>query len=51
MVAGDRNLALLHRALLLEYTTLAWNVIGTVIMVAATIEARWLPSRVSASIR
>ena len=36
----DRNLALLRRALLLEYTTLTWNVIGTVIVVAAAIEAR-----------
>src|SRR5260370_2261220 len=30
---------LLRRGLLLEYTTLAWNVIGTVVMVAAAIKA------------
>jgi len=31
---------LLKRGLLLEYTTLAWNVVGTVVIVAAAIEAR-----------
>src|SRR5260370_10923534 len=30
---------LLRRGLLLEYTTLAWNVIGTVVIVAAAIKA------------
>jgi len=40
MVAGHQNLALLRRALLLEYTTLTWNVVGTVIVVTAAIEAR-----------
>jgi divalent metal cation (Fe/Co/Zn/Cd) transporter len=30
---------LLRRGVLLEYTTLAWNVIGTVVMVAAAIKA------------
>jgi divalent metal cation (Fe/Co/Zn/Cd) transporter len=34
------DLALLRRGLLLEYTTLAWNVVGTVIVVVAAIEAR-----------
>jgi divalent metal cation (Fe/Co/Zn/Cd) transporter len=40
MLAGNRNLPLLRRGLLLEYMTLAWNVVGTVIVVAAAIEAR-----------
>jgi divalent metal cation (Fe/Co/Zn/Cd) transporter len=31
---------LLRRGLLLEYTTLAWNVVGTVIVVAAAVQAR-----------
>ena len=31
---------LLKRGLLLEYTTLAWNVVGTVIVVAAAIKSR-----------
>jgi hypothetical protein len=31
---------LLRRGLLLEYTTLAWNVVGTVVIVAAAINAR-----------
>jgi hypothetical protein len=30
---------LLRRGLLLEYTTLAWNVVGTVVVVAAAIKA------------
>jgi hypothetical protein len=37
---GQHNLTLLRRGLLLEYTTLAWNVVGTVIVVVAAIEAR-----------
>jgi divalent metal cation (Fe/Co/Zn/Cd) transporter len=32
--------ALLRRGLLLEYTTLGWNVVGTVIVVAAAVQAR-----------
>jgi divalent metal cation (Fe/Co/Zn/Cd) transporter len=32
--------ALLRRGVLLEYVTLGWNVVGTVIVVAAAIEAR-----------
>jgi hypothetical protein len=40
MAPGEHNLALLRRGLLLEYTTLAWNVVGTVIVVVAAIEAR-----------
>jgi divalent metal cation (Fe/Co/Zn/Cd) transporter len=31
---------LLRRGLLFEYTTLAWNVVGTVVIVAAAIRAR-----------
>jgi divalent metal cation (Fe/Co/Zn/Cd) transporter len=32
--------ALLRRGLLLEYTTLGWNVVGTVIVIAAAVQAR-----------
>jgi divalent metal cation (Fe/Co/Zn/Cd) transporter len=39
-VAGEQNLALLNRGLLLEYLTLTWNIVGTVIVVVAAIEAR-----------
>jgi divalent metal cation (Fe/Co/Zn/Cd) transporter len=34
------NSTLLRRGLLLEYTTLAWNVVGTVVVVAAAVQAR-----------
>jgi divalent metal cation (Fe/Co/Zn/Cd) transporter len=34
------GLTLLRRGLLLEYATLGWNVVGTVVVVAAAIEAR-----------
>jgi len=40
MAPGEHNLRLLRRGLLLEYTTLAWNVVGTIIVVVAAIEAR-----------
>jgi divalent metal cation (Fe/Co/Zn/Cd) transporter len=40
MASGEHNLALLRRGLLLEYATLTWNVVGTVIVVMAPIEAR-----------
>jgi divalent metal cation (Fe/Co/Zn/Cd) transporter len=35
-----RNARLLQRGLWLEYTTLGWNVVGTVIVVAAAVAAR-----------
>jgi hypothetical protein len=35
-----RSSDLLRRGLLLEYTTLAWNVVGTVVIVAAAVKAR-----------
>src|SRR6266851_4740625 len=35
-----RSRDLLRRGLLLEYATLAWNAVGTVVIVAAAIEAR-----------
>ena len=31
---------LLRRGLLLEYTTLGWNVVGTVVVIAAAVQAR-----------
>ena len=34
-----RSSDLLRRGLLLEYTTLAWNVVGTVVIVAAAVKA------------
>lgn len=40
MAPGEHNLALLRRGLLLEYTTLVWNVVGTIVVVVAAIEAR-----------
>lgn len=39
-IESARSTALLRRGLLLEYTTLGWNVVGTVVVVAAAIEAR-----------
>jgi divalent metal cation (Fe/Co/Zn/Cd) transporter len=40
MAAGDQKIALLNRGLLLEYVTLAWNAVGTIIVVVAAIKAR-----------
>jgi divalent metal cation (Fe/Co/Zn/Cd) transporter len=37
---GRENQTLLRRGLLLEYATLGWNVVGTVVIIAAAIEAR-----------
>jgi divalent metal cation (Fe/Co/Zn/Cd) transporter len=39
-INSARSGDLLRRGLLLEYTTLAWNVVGTVVIVAAAIKAR-----------
>jgi hypothetical protein len=51
MAAGDQKIALLDRGLLLEYVTLAWNAVGTIIIVVAAIKARLLLSRASVSTR
>jgi hypothetical protein len=40
MARGDQKIALLNHGLLLEYVTLAWNVVGTIIVVVAGIKAR-----------
>jgi divalent metal cation (Fe/Co/Zn/Cd) transporter len=40
MAAGDQKIALLNRGLLLEYVTLAWNAVGTIIVVVAATKAR-----------
>lgn len=40
MAIEPGNSRLLRRGLLLEYTTLAWNVVGTVVVVAAAVQAR-----------
>jgi divalent metal cation (Fe/Co/Zn/Cd) transporter len=40
MAPGEHNPRLLRRGLLLEFTTFAWNVVGTIIVVVAAIEAR-----------
>jgi divalent metal cation (Fe/Co/Zn/Cd) transporter len=40
MARGDQKIALLNRGLLLEYVTLAWNFVGTIIVVVAAIKAR-----------
>jgi divalent metal cation (Fe/Co/Zn/Cd) transporter len=39
-INSARSDGLLRRGLLLEYATLAWNVVGTVVIVAAAIKAR-----------
>jgi divalent metal cation (Fe/Co/Zn/Cd) transporter len=39
-INSDQSNDLLKRGLLLEYVTLAWNVVGTVVIVVAAIEAR-----------
>jgi hypothetical protein len=40
IIPGEGRSALLRRGLLLEYGTLGWNVVGTIIVAAAAIEAR-----------
>ena len=39
-IESRRGAVLLRRGLLLEYTTLGWNVVGTVVVAVAAIEAR-----------
>jgi hypothetical protein len=51
MARGDQKIALLNRGLLLEYVTLAWNVVGTIIVVVAGIKARSVALAASASTR
>ena len=40
MRQASKKISLLNLGLLLEYVTIAWNVVGTIIVVVAAIKAR-----------